>query len=148
MELPNFIKDKIKSSVYQIQNNFNIIIDSTLQAIGEQKGLPGFDLELVITKVKDEAEGTVYFQGKEVETVDVVGVLTELFEQELGHLPKPVRAMVNKMMGGDSIEDIVLKMLESGDLKAKYNEEDEIISYKMVEGKEELLDLAEFIQSI
>jgi len=143
-----FMLQVIKGATGKIEQNLNQILDSTLQGIAELKELPGYELELLVKLTDGVAEGGVYFRGDLVDTIDAVGLIEEVFEEQLKLIPAIAKKQVMKMMGGDSVEGLVLKLLESGSLKSKYDENDEIISYKIIEGKEELLDVAEFITSL
>lgn len=139
---------KIKESAKKIEGNLNRLIDTSLQAIAESKDIPGYDLELLVVEENGVAEGCVYFNGEQVDKIDVVGMLKDLFDAEMANIPKVGQMALTKMMGGDSIDGLIMKLLQSGQLKCKYNEDDEIVSYKIIDGKEELLDISEFISSI
>ncbi|BDS12753.1 hypothetical protein [Aureispira anguillae] len=143
-QLEKQLKKEAPKVAKVVLNNFEALMDET----SAQEALPPFDMSIHIRRSGKEVKAIVHWEDIALRTIDMTGLIIETFEESLKGVPKMAKGWVKKMMAGDSVNTIVLNLLEDCWLLLKYNEEDELDTYKMEEGEQTLLDWEEFIANI
>lgn len=127
--------------VNNIFDSFEALIDET----GAKNDLSPYLLHVKIKREDENILAVVYKEEVSLETIPLIGMIEETFNQSLAKVPKMFQGMGTKLMQGMSVTEIVLKNLEDCFIILRFDEEDELVSYKVQEGKETLLDWMEFI---
>jgi hypothetical protein len=127
--------------VNNIFNSFEALIDET----GSKNDLSPYLLHVKIEREDQNVLAVVYWGDINLETISLIGMIEETFNQSLAKVPKMFQPMATKMMQGMSVTEIVLKNLEDYFIILRFDEEDELVSYKVQDEEETLLDWMEFI---
>lgn len=136
MIAPGILKNILKS--------FEALIDETAR----KNDLPPFNLHVKIERKDNEVVAIVCWEDIELDTFSLMEMIEETFNQSLAKVPKMFRPMLDNMMDGLSVNEIVLKHLEDCFLILRFNENDELITYKVQDTEETLLDWMEFITNV
>lgn len=148
----DFIKNQLEQQLKQmapsikdnILKSFEALIDETAQ----MKDLPSFDLSVHVERNDKEVLALVYWDDILLRTIVLTEMIAKTFEQSFSTVPKFALSWVEKRMDGNSADAIVLDLLEDCTMLLKYNEEDELETYKVEGGQETYLDWGEFIANI
>jgi hypothetical protein len=138
------IKQLAPGVVQNIFDSFEALMDET----GSKNDLSPYLLHVKIDREDQNVLAVVYWEDISLKTISLVKMIEDVFNQSMAKVPKMLHPMATKMMQGMSVTEIVLKHLEEYSIILRFDEEDELVSYK-VEGEEEtLLDWMEFITTV
>lgn len=135
------LKQLAPEVINNIFNSFEALIDET----GSKNDLSPYMLHVKIEREDQNVLAVVYWEDINLETISLIGMIEKTFNQSLAKVPKMFQPMGTRMMQGMSVTEIVLKNLEDHFIILRFDEEDELVSYKVKDGEETLLDWMEFI---
>ena len=127
--------------IKNIFDSFEALIDET----GSKNDLSPYLLHVKIEREDQNVLAVVCWEDIKLETVSLVKMIEDVFNQSMAKVPKMMHPMATKMMQGMSVTEIVLKHLEEYSVILRFDEEDELVSYKVQGEEETLLDWMEFI---
>lgn len=127
-----------------IFRSFEALIDET----GSNNDLSPYFLHVEIVREDKEVLANVYWEDIILATHSLIEMIEETFNQSMKNVPEMFLPMATKMMQGLSVTEIVLNNLEDSYIILRFDENDDLVSYKVQDDKEELLDWMEFIANV
>lgn len=149
MKLTNIlIEQQLKVMGPGIANNILKSFETLIDETSQKEDLPPFELCITIQRKEQEVIAIVYWEDISLREIDIMGSILEIFEQSMANVPAIARPWIDKMMKGQTVEDIILDLLNDCSLLLKFDDDDELITYKVQDNQHTLIDWAEFIANI
>lgn len=149
MDIPGVFQGPIlkmvEAQIKPIAKNIAANIEAMLAQAGEQQAISHFELSMLIKHEDNTAKGWIKHKDKNLYTIDMLPYIVNTYTQCYNNLPDMLRGFVDKEMGGDSISEIVCKLLEESPVLVEYNEDDELIAFRLEENQKYPLKQADFI---
>jgi hypothetical protein len=138
------IKQLAPGILDNIMKSFEALIDET----ASKNDMSPYFIHVKIERQEKEVLAVVLWEDIVLDTFSLMEMIEETFNQSFAKVPQMMRPTLDGMMDGLSVDEIVLKHLEDCFLILRFNDEDELISYKVQGDQETLLDWMEFIANV
>lgn len=140
------MKGAMNAQIKPISADIAARVDQLLQVIGNEKEVDRYSLELFLIKKKNRINGEIYTNtGAVVDKIDALSLFVELGEQHLDKAPALIKKQVLKQLGEDGLKGVLLQVFDQATMVCTYNEEDEIVFFKVVGEQREQVLLADLI---
>lgn len=138
------IKKLAPGIINNILKSFEALIDET----ASKHDVSPFLLHVLIEKQEKEVVALVCWEDMTLDTFSLMKMIEETFKQSFENVPVFLRPGLEKMMDGLSVNEIVLNHLDNCHLILRFNEDDELESYKVQGEQESLLNWMEFVTNV
>ncbi|WP_156039910.1 hypothetical protein, partial [Aureispira sp. CCB-QB1] len=94
------LKTLLKLNLPTLQKNLEAIVEDLLTEVADQHQCNPFDLQLILTKVEQQALGKIYDSDNNcLHQLNAAQLLEDLFYLQLEQLPAVVQKLVQKQVG-------------------------------------------------
>ncbi|WMX13192.1 hypothetical protein [Aureispira sp. CCB-E] len=143
------LKTLLKLNLPTLQKNLEAIVEDLLTEVADQHQCNPFDLQLILTKVEQQALGKIYDSDNNcLHQLNAAQLLEDLFYLQLEQLPAVVQKLVQKQVGTINIQDFIIEQLETMNLLIRYNDACQLQLFKITTAGTDPIDLTAFFANL
>lgn len=143
------LKTLLKLNLPTLQKNLEAIVEDLLTEVADQHQCNPFGLQLILTKVEQQALGKIYDSDNNcLHQLNAAQLLEDLFYLQLEQLPAVVQKLVQKQVGTINIQDFIIEQLETMNLLIRYNDACQLQLFKITTTGTDPIDLTAFFANL
>lgn len=146
------LRERAPEIANALRKNFEVLITDT----SELHEVPPYDLWCIVLERDNQAFCEVYINRSHldktwVETlrqVDAKELVEVILAEQLSKYNALMKKAVMWLLGGDQMGANLVNLLKQGNLKAAYDDDENLLFFQIKDGKEKPVNLQEFVSSL